>query len=84
MFKYLVMVMRTPEFQPSLVEAHQAFLQDLRKSGCLELSGPFADKAGGAYLIKAVNLEEAKRLAFSDPLHTSGSSSVTVYEWNVK
>ena len=84
MFKYLVMVMRTSEFQPSLVEAHQAFLQDLRKSNHLELSGPFADKAGGAYLIKAVNLEEAKKLAFSDPLHTSSSSAVTVYEWNVK
>lgn len=84
MFKYLVMVLRSPEFQTSLVGPHQAFLEDLRKNGCLELSGPFTDKTGGAYLIKAVNLEEAKSIAFSDPLHTSNSSVITVYEWNVK
>ncbi len=84
MYKYLVMVMRTPEFQSSLVEEHQEFLEDLKKNGCLELSGPFTDKTGGAYLIKAENIEEAKKLAFSDPLHKSNSSSVTVYEWNIK
>lgn len=83
MLKYLVMVMRTPNFQPSLGEAHRAFLEDLRKNSYLELSGAFTDKTGGAYLITAKNLEEAKALAFADPLYTSGSSEVTVYEWKV-
>src|SRR5512135_2232881 len=39
---------------------------------------------GGAYVIRADNLEEAKALAFGDPVHTTKSSVVTVYEWNAK
>ncbi len=84
MLRYLVMTMRTPRFQSSVIEAHKAFLERLRQSGHLEMSGPFTDKTGGAYLIKAVNFEEAKALAFTDPVHTTKSSVVTVYEWNAK
>ena len=82
MFRYLVMALRTPQFQPSVIEAHQAFLERLRQSGNLEMSGPFTDKTGGAYLLRAANFEEAKALAFNDPLHITKSSVVTVYEWN--
>ncbi len=84
MFRYLVTTFRTPQFQPSVIDAHYAFLDRLRAEGRLELAGPFTDKSGGAYLIRAANLEEAKALAFSDPVHTSQSSIVTVYEWNAK
>lgn len=84
MFRYLVMTARTPQFQPSVIDAHHAFLERLRQQGQLELAGPFTDKSGGAYLIKAASLEEAKALAFSDPVHTSRSSIVTVYEWHAK
>ena len=84
MFRYLVLTMRTPQFQPSVIEAHQAFLARLRQSGHLEMSGPFTDTTGGAYLIRAANFEEAKALAFTDPVHTTKSSVVTVYEWNAK
>lgn len=82
--KYLVMTMRTAQFKSSVIEAHQAFLAQLRQSGKLEMSGPFTDKSGGAYLIRADSLEEAKALAFADPLHATRSSVVTVYEWNAK
>lgn len=74
--------MRTPQFQPSVIEMHQAFLEHLRQLGNLEMSGPFTDKTGGAYLMRAANFEDAKTLAFTDPLHTSKSSVITVYEWN--
>lgn len=84
MFRYLVTTFRTPQFQPSVIEAHYAFLDELRQEGKLELAGPFTDKSGGAYLIKAASLEEAKALAFSDPVHTSRSSIVAVYEWDAK
>jgi len=82
MSRYLVMTFRTPQFQTSVIDEHYAFLDRLRRQGQLELAGPFTDKSGGAYLIKAANLEEARALAFSDPVHTSKSSIVTVYEWN--
>jgi uncharacterized protein YciI len=84
MLRYLVTTIRTPQFQPAVVAEHYAFLDRLRQQGKLELAGPFTDQSGGAYLIKAASLEEARALAFSDPVHTSRSSIVTVYEWNAK
>lgn len=84
MYRYLVMTLRTPDFQSSAIEPHYAFLDQLRKEGRLELAGPFTDKSGGAYLIRANDINEAKAIAFSDPVHTSGSSKVTVYEWDAK
>lgn len=84
MARYLVMVMRTPQFQLSAVEPHQAFLEALRKKGQLEMAGPFTDKTGGAYVMVAENLEAAQALAFTDPLHTTQSSIVTVHEWIAK
>jgi len=84
MLRYLITTFRTPQFDPSVIDAHYAFLDDLKNRGQLELAGPFTDKSGGAYLIKAENLEEARAIAFSDPVHTSKSSIVTVYEWDAK
>jgi len=84
MYRYLITTFRTPRFDPSVIEAHYAFLDGLKQRGQLELAGPFTDKSGGAYLIKAANLEEARSIAFSDPVHTSQSSVVSVYEWNAK
>ena len=84
MIRYLVMALRTPEFDATVIEAHQAFLTELRLQDKLELSGPFTDKSGGAYLVRAASREEAEALVFSDPVHTSGSSIVTVYEWDAK
>ena len=78
---YLVLMFRTPDFQSSALEAHVAFLDSLRAKGCIEMAGPFTDKTGGAYLLRAADLGEAVALAFSDPLHTTGSSRVTVHEW---
>ena len=82
MTRYLVMVMRTPQFQDAAITPHQAFLEALRSNGQLELAGPFTDKTGGAYLIRAENLAAAQAVAFADPLHTTRSSVVTVHEWN--
>jgi uncharacterized protein len=81
---YLVMAMRNPGFQASAGEAHQAFLKDLIERGLLDMTGPFTDGAGGAYLLRAADLETATRIAHGDPLHTSGSSTLTVHEWRVR
>jgi len=84
MFRYLVTTTRTPQFQTSVIAEHYAFLDRLRQQGKLELAGPFTDKSGGAYIVKAANLEEARALACSDPVHTTQSSVVTIYEWDAK
>ncbi|HEY7883751.1 MAG TPA: YciI family protein [Cellvibrionaceae bacterium] len=80
--RYLVMVIRTPDFQQSAIETHKAYLSQLRENGVLELAGPFTDSTGGAYVIKADDFEAASAIAFADPIYTSGSSSVFIYEWD--
>lgn len=84
MARFLIMAMRTPQFQASAIEPHHRFLETLRQSGQLELAGPFTDKTGGAYLIQAESFDAAQAIAFSDPLHITQSSVITVYEWAAK
>lgn len=82
--KYLIMTKRKPTFQPAVIDEHFKFLDELRARKILGLSGAFTDKTGGAYVIEAENLEEAEKIAFSDPIHTMNASEVVVYEWNAK
>ncbi len=84
MFLYLITTFRTPQFNTGVIPAHLAYLERLKQQRKLELAGPFTDKSGGAYVIRAENLEEAKTIAFRDPLHTTKSSDITVHEWNAK
>ena len=82
--RYLVMAMRQPGFSDEVIAPHLAFLDALRAGGKLEMTGGFSDKSGGAYVLLAASLEEARALVAADPLATSGSSVVTVYEWNTR
>ena len=79
--RFLILTLRTPRFDPSVIAPHYAHLDRLREAGVLELAGPFPDKTGGAYIVRAASLEEAEAFAFADPLHTSGASDVSVREW---
>lgn len=79
--RYLVLVMRTPAFDAALIEAHGRFLDGLRAEGRLELQGPFTDKSGGAYLLRAGSLADAQAIVARDPLVLSGSSRATIHEW---
>lgn len=82
--KYLVLTIRKPEFNPDFVSAHYDFLAGLRAEGSLERAGPFTDRSGGAYIIAAGSLDEARQIAERDPLHISNSSVVTVHEWDAQ
>lgn len=79
---YLVTTFRRPGFDREVIEAHYAFLSRLREEGRLQLAGPFSDKSGGAYLLRADSFAEARALADQDPVHRLGASHVTVYEWD--
>jgi uncharacterized protein YciI len=67
-----------------MLDDHYAFLGDLRADGLLELAGPFADGSGGAYLLSASSLDEARTIASRDPVHQLGASSVSVQEWQAR
>jgi len=84
MKRYLVLTLRTPRFDPAVIEAHYSHLEALQEQGALEAFGPFTDKSGGAYLVRAESLDEARAMAFADPVHATGSSIVTVREWDLK
>jgi len=80
--KYLVLTIRKPTFDDSVRDDHYAFLQSLRDRGILEQAGSFTDRSGGAYIIRAQSVAEARAIAETDPLHLRACSNVTVYEWN--
>ncbi|MEO5558843.1 MAG: YciI family protein [Dokdonella sp.] len=84
MNRYLVLVMREPEFDLSLVDAHMQFIAELRAADRIELSGGFSDKSGGAYLLRAATLDEASEIAWRDPLHLQRASRISVHEWLAK
>jgi uncharacterized protein YciI len=81
MNRYLVLAMRRASFDAAVVPLHKQFLEDLREQGRIELSGPFDDNSGGAYLLRAADRAEAEKMAFSDPAHTSGGWDITLYAW---
>ena len=80
---YLVLTLRTPRFDPAVIEAHYQHLDALKARGALEAFGPFADRSGGAYLLRAGSLQDAQAMAFADPVHVTGSSKVSLFEWDV-
>lgn len=80
--KYLVTTLRGPAFNPEAIPAHYEFLDGLRTRGLLEQAGPFTDKSGGAYVLRASNIDEARRLAEQDPLHLRNCSCIAVQEWD--
>ena len=83
--RYLVLAMRRPGFDEAVVGPHLAFLDALRDRGQLAMTGGFADRSGGAYVLENVaSLAEAQAIAAADPLATTGSSDLTVHEWNVQ
>ena len=84
MKRYLVMAMRKPEFSDAVIAPHLEFLDQLRQAGQLEMTGGFTDKSGGAYVLQVESLAVAQAIVDLDPLTTSGSSVVTVYEWNTR
>ena len=85
MIRYLVIAMRRPSFDDAVIAPHLAFLDELRAAGQLDMTGGFSDRCGGAYvLVNVASLDEAKAIAARDPLTLTGTSDLTVYEWNTR
>ena len=85
MIRYLVIAMRRPSFDDAVIAPHLAFLDELRAAGQLDMTGGFSDRSGGAYvLVNVASLDEAKAIAARDPMTLTGTSDLTVYEWNTR
>jgi uncharacterized protein YciI len=62
-------------------DKHLSYLEELKKKGQLLLAGRFADGSGGAYILTADSMNEAKEIADNDPYHSSGLRSYIIKEW---
>ncbi|NKY86953.1 YciI family protein [Nocardia veterana] len=83
MTKYLVLAMRTSTWSDAVIEPHRQWLAEVRARGQLDCTGRFTDGSGGAYVVLADNLSAARELVFTDPIHTTGASALTVHEWEI-
>jgi uncharacterized protein YciI len=63
---------------------HMDFLVEKEKEGKIFARGRFTEGKGGLVIYIAETFEQAKKLAESDPLFTSGARSLELYEWDMK
>ena len=69
------------------IEPHLKFQIELEEKGIMFGAGPFWDDAEekwegeGMVIIRAGSLSEAKVIAASDPMHSSGARDFTVRPW---
>lgn len=67
-----------------LQAAHLAHLGAMRERGALAVAGPFSEQADETlrgFCLYTVELEEARRLAESDPSVRAGRIAVDVFNW---
>lgn len=76
--------MRDPAKSQELRPAHLEFLNQKEKEGRIFARGRFSDGAGGLVIYRAESLEEAGRIAGSDPYVKSGARSLELHEWEMK
>lgn len=69
------------------IEEHLKFQVELEQKGIMLGAGPFwADdehtwNGEGMVIIRAESLDDARRIAATDPMHSSGARSFTVRPW---
>jgi uncharacterized protein YciI len=65
-------------------DAHLEFLQSMLKEGRIFARGRFPDGSGGLTIFEAESLEEARKMAESDPYVREGGRKLDVHEWAMK
>ena len=60
---FLVLALRTPDFDPDVLPPHRAYLETLNARGLLAGYGLFRDQSGGAYIVRTDSLTEAEAVA---------------------
>jgi len=86
---YVVFTIPTNGMGPVMenIEAHLKFQVTLEEKGIMFGAGPFWEdnesdwKGEGMVIIRANSLAEAREIAASDPMHSSGARSFTVRPW---
>lgn len=70
-----------PEAFESVMPDMMAYLGELKASGKLKHSGPYADFSGGLDIFEAESQEEATKIASRDPLVSNNLGTFELKEW---
>ena len=76
--------LKMPGARKATLDTHLAWMQTMHETGKIVLSGPSPDLTLGMYLIRADSIEEAHRVAASDPYTEMGDSSYELIQWNIR
>ena len=69
------------------LKEHLAYQRQLEEQGALVAAGPLSDETGtdwtgkGLIILRADTLEQARKLAEGDPMHSSGARTFTLLPW---
>lgn len=63
------------------ISRHISYLKKLDQEGCLVLAGPFTDFPSGMVIIKAMDKDQATKIAEADPFVKAGVRSFSVRTW---
>jgi uncharacterized protein YciI len=76
--------MKDPTKSQDLRPQHLEFLRQREQEGEVFARGRFEDGAGGLVIYVSASLEEASRIAESDPYVAGGARSLELHEWDMK
>jgi uncharacterized protein len=75
--------MKDSEKNVSFRQKHLDFLEEKAKEKKVFARGRFTDNTGGMVVYVADSIEEAQKIADSDPYVTSGARILELHEWDV-
>jgi len=76
--------MRDPAKNQEFRSAHVEFLDQMQKEGRIFARGKFPDGSGGLVIYQCESLEDAQKIAESDPYVRHGVRSLELHEWDMK
>jgi len=79
-----LLMMKDLEKNTQFRQQHVEFLVKNENEGHIFARGRFAGSNGGMVIYMAESLEDAVKIAESDPYVTSGARTLEVYEWDMK
>jgi uncharacterized protein YciI len=84
--KYFAALLMMKDFEKNTKfrQQHIDFLVKNENEGNIFARGRFADSKGGMVIYMAESLEDAAKIAGSDPYVSSGARTLEIYEWDMK
>jgi uncharacterized protein YciI len=76
--------MKDPEKNQQYRPQHMDFLLQQEKAGRIFARGRFAEGKGGLAIYMAESMDEARKIAESDPYVVLGARTLELYEWDMK